>query len=192
MTFDVVVFVNLFCALVGIWAAMYINNKFIRPTALNQLRFSLYELRDRVAILAMEGVVNEDSEEYVTLRDLMNATLKSTKDFKITSFIKMHFDIASDEALQDHVRSIVAKVENEEMPPEFREIVVEYFEINSKVYWRKTRPIRFALTPLIFVVRHASRAWKKLHGMLEYLQKQEEKVARIECYLKFSTAHSHA
>lgn len=192
MTYEVAMFVNLFCSLVSIWAAMHVNSKYIRPALLNDLRFRIYELRDRLAILAMGGTVKENCEEYFILRELMNATLRSTKDFKITAFIRMHFEIATNQALVEQIHAIIAKVENEEMPAPYRKIVVEYFDVHRRVYLRKTRPVRFALTPLVFVVKRLAHIWKKLQSIAEYLIRQQDKVAKIECYFERNTIHSHA
>jgi hypothetical protein len=38
---------------------MVVNSKFLRPALLNKKRFAIYELRDRLAILAMKGVIDE-------------------------------------------------------------------------------------------------------------------------------------
>lgn len=180
MTVNTVVYVNLLVALLSIWAGMYVNSRFIRPTSLNRMRFKLYELRDKLAVLAMKGEVQELSEEYTTLRDLMNSSLASTKDFQITTFIRMHFEIATNEEIQEHVQSIFSKIQKEEMPQEYREIVLRYFEVNRELYRRKTRLLRWALSPLIASFSYAALVLKTQKKLVEYLERQQDKVSTIE------------
>jgi hypothetical protein len=72
----------------------------------------MYELRDRLALLAMKGVVDEKSEEYVTLLRLINNSINSTKDFRITRFMRMHSEIITDKKLRAHIGNILEKVES--------------------------------------------------------------------------------
>lgn len=192
MTYEVAVFVNLFCVLLSTWAAMHVNSKYIRPAKLNALRFQIFELRDRLAILAMSGIVKETSGEYVTLRNLMNVTLRSTKDFKITEFVKLHVEIAENEDLLAQIKAIIAKVENEEMPDPYRKIVVEYFDAQRSIYYRKARVIILPLVALVFVIAPFAHIWSKLQSVTEYLSRQQSKIDKIKLYFEHNTIHSGA
>ena len=112
MTAESMVMVNLFIFLICVWVAMVINSKFLRPAILNRKRFAVYELRDRLAILAMKGVIDQKSEEYITLSRLMNNCLSSTKGFSITHFLRVQSKIITDERLREHLDSILKKIKN--------------------------------------------------------------------------------
>ena len=186
-----IVLTNLLCALVGIWAGMYVNAKFIRPASLNRMRFRLYELRDSLAILAMRGQLEEGSEEYTTLRGLINGSISSTKEFRITTFLRMHFEMAVNEDLQKHVSHILAKVENKEMSEEYRNIVQEYFKVNRALYMRKMRLLRFGLTPLIVGIRSVVSVLKLGRTFMEYLDRQQDKVLKIDDVFNKNSQHLH-
>lgn len=52
-------------------------------------RFELFELRDELSLLAMEGKVDENSKEYMLLIDFINCEIFVIgKGFSITSYIK--------------------------------------------------------------------------------------------------------
>ena len=67
MTVEPIIVFNILITLIALWVAMAVNAKFLQPALLNKKRFAIYELRDRLALLAMRGVVDEMSEEYKTL-----------------------------------------------------------------------------------------------------------------------------
>lgn len=184
MIVEVGILFNLFVTLVCVWAAMVINSKFLRPAVLNKKRFAIYELRDRLAMLAMRGVISEKSEEYLTLLRLMNGSLNSTKDFRITKFIRIQSEIITDKKIQAHLNSILKKIENEKMPKEYRVIVASFFECAREIYEHKTWMLRNLLTPLVLFVTALTRGIKFFAAARDFLAAQRQRINDIELRLE--------
>ena len=180
MIVESTVLVNLLIALGCVGVAMTVNSKFLRPAVLNKKRFALYELRDRLAILAMRGVIDEKSEEYITLLRLMNNSINSTKDFRITRFLKMQSAIITDKKLRAHLDSILEKIRDEKMPDEYRQIVSEFFEAAREIYEHKTWMLRNLLTPLIFLVTILAYGIHTARKAKSFLIYQKERINNIE------------
>jgi hypothetical protein len=180
MIVDNMVLVNLFASLVSVWFAVLINSKFLRPAILNRKRFTLYELRDKLAILAMKDIVLEKSEEYITLQKLINNSLMSTKEFRITRFLKLQSAIVTDKKLRKHLDSILEKIENEEMPSEYREIVSEFFVVAHDIYDHKTWLLRNTITPIILFFLLVSVIIKASKGITKYLENQRGKMIKVK------------
>lgn len=179
---------NLFISLLSVWAAVLVNSKFLRPAILNKKRFTLYELRDRLAILAMKDVVSDTSEEYITLQRLINNSLMSTKEFKITRFLKLQSKIVTDQRLRKHLDSILEKIKNEEMPSEYKEIVSDFFVVASDIYDHKTWLLRNSLTPVILFFTFISVIIKTSKKVSDYLENQRANILRVEEELEANQA----
>jgi hypothetical protein len=180
---------NLFMALVCVWVAMTINSKFLRPAILNKKRFAIYELRDQLALLAMRGVIDEKSEEFVTLLRIMNMTIASTKDFRITRYVKLQSEIIADKQLRAHLESILLKIKSEKMPNEYRVIVSGFFEVALDIYKHKIWMLSNLLAPLIALVTllaHVIKTARKLKG---FLVSQRDKINHIESELRENKIH---
>ncbi|MDX8377270.1 MAG: hypothetical protein R8L53_04530 [Mariprofundales bacterium] len=171
-----IVFFNVFFSAISIWVAMYVNAKYLKPALLNKNRFTLYEIRDKLTILAMKGVVDEESEEYITLLILINNTIASTKSFRITRFLKIQAYIVTNKKLQTHLKSILDKIKSDKMPDEYKELVSHFFDISRTLYARKTKLIRRILSPLIFMMEmiRILKKWRII------LQSQSERITKTE------------
>lgn len=189
MIVDSIILYNLFISLICVWIAMIINSKFLRPAVLNKKRFAIYELRDQLALLAMKGVIEEKSEEYITLIRLMNNSIGSTKDFRITRYIKLQSDVILDKQLRSHLENILAKVQSDKMPHAYRLIVSEFFIVAHDIYEHKIWMLRNLLTPLIFLVTilgHVIKNARKFKGFLIY---QRDRIDNIENQLRQNMSH---
>lgn len=171
---------NISITLVSIWIALYINAQFIRPAIMNKKRFALFSLRDRLLLLAMTGEIQEHSEEYLTLIKLINSTLSSTKNFRITRFIKVHTEIAKDQELKTHLESIAKKIQNYSMPGDYKRIVAEYFSIALNLHKSHTKTLRIILLPMILMVKFLTRFLSSTVKALNYLQYQQKRVKDID------------
>lgn len=189
MTVEPIILFNLFVGLVCVWITMVINSKFLRPAILNEKRFAMYELRDQLALLAMRGVVDEESEEYVTLITLMNNLINSTKDFRMSRYIQRQSAIFMDKELRAHLGSIIEKIESENMPYDYRVIVSRFFEVAYDIYAHKTWMLRKLLSPLIFSVTYLEYFIKKLRKFRDLLVRQRDKINNIESELKENMEH---
>lgn len=180
MTVEAIVLFNLFISVISVWVAMFVSARFLRPAILNKKRFALYELRDRLALLAMKGVIVEDSEEYITLSRLMNGQIKSTKDFRITRFLHNQYQVVTNKKLQAHLESILVKIRNEKMPEQYRSLVVEFFENSKNIYQHKTWLFRALLTPLIKVFTLTSYFIKTTEKIKDGLVSQKIKLKYVD------------
>lgn len=180
---------NLFVGLASVWIAMVVNSKFLRPALLNKKRFAIYELRDRLAILAMKGVIDEGAEEYITLIKLMNRTIASTKGFRITHYLKMQSEIIADKKLRAHLESILEKIKSEKMPNEYRVIVASFFEVSHDIYEHKIWMLRLLLAPLIFTVSLLGDVISVAIKMRKYLVYQRDRINNIEYKLREDMTH---
>jgi hypothetical protein len=167
------VVINVFITVGCIWLLMVLNSRILRPTLLNKKRFKLYQIRDRLAILAMSNVINEDSEEYATLIRLINNTLRSTKEFRITSFIRAHSALATDKKLRQHISNIIKKIENENLPQEYTELVQDYFEVARDIFNHKTwllKNIFFPIFLLVFTILGIVKFFDKVKNSIKAVQ----------------------
>ena len=189
MIVEPIILFNLFTALVCVWIAMIINSKFLRPAILNKKRFAIYELRDQLALLAMKGVIDEKSEEFVTLLKLMNITIASTKDFRITRYVKLQSEIIADKKLRTHLESILLKIKSEKMPNEYRVIVSGFFEVAHDIYKHKIWMLRNLLAPLIVLATLLGHVIKNAMKLKSFLVRQRDKINYIESKLKENRMH---
>ncbi len=173
---ELIIMVNLLISAMSIWAVMVVNAKFLKPALLNQKRFVLYRLRDKLTLLAMRGVVSQESEEYITLLRLINRTIASTKNFRITKFIKIQAEIVTNKKIQDHLDSILRKIENKKMPLAYQKLVSEFFAVSLQLYERRIWFVRKALSPLLMVVKTV-RFFRRAHA---FLKAQSERIESTE------------
>jgi len=101
-----IVLFNLFILLISFWVIMYTNRKYIYITLLNAKRFKLFELRDRLAVLAMRDRIDPESQTYLLLMDMINFFIKSTEDFRITKYIKSVIALERNPAIKEKIVKI--------------------------------------------------------------------------------------
>lgn len=180
MIVEATILFNLLITLYCVWVAMIINSRFLRPSVLNKKRFAIYELRDKLALLAMRGVIEERSEEYVTLLKLMNSSLSSTKEFRITRFMKQQSMILNDKKLREHLDNILEKIRNKKMPKEYQEIVADFFVVAREIYEHKTWLLSYTLMPLILLFTLLAFVIRAARRVRNFLQYQKSRVDNIE------------
>lgn len=149
MTANPEVLLNLLILIVSLWALMILNHKIIKPTRLNEKRFKLYKLRDDLALMATEGKIKENSDEFMILMQMINSALASTKNFEITYFLAQIGRLVRDKKLQRNVENIITRIEREELPAEYKELVQSFFESARDLFEYKTWLIVHIMTPLI-------------------------------------------
>lgn len=140
---------NLIITLISVWAVMIINAKFFRPTRLNKKQLTIYELRNRLYMLAAKGLIDSDSEEYETLLWLMNVSLQPKGNFRISWYVRRQAQIYTDDKLKDHLNNIFGKMKSDEMPHEYRDIAACFFSVAHTIYLSETRLLRLALMPAV-------------------------------------------
>ena len=140
---------NYILTLLAIWLLFKINNRFIRPASWNTYRFKLFEIRDRLALLAMNGKLREDSDEYRKFISLINFSVNETSDYSTSKLIQLGSKLTE-------LNSIVGKLENtvkhNNIQFEFLELFGEYTHTISKMYIVKTRLLRKFYTVFIWLL----------------------------------------
>jgi hypothetical protein len=114
------------------------------------MRFTFFALRDRLAILAMQGHLKEDSSEYETLIILLNKSINITRHFEIVEFLKSMYAVYCDQTLQKRIDAILEHMDHQN--EEYQSILYEYFTTIHSVLTGQTKLLRKTLPGLIYVV----------------------------------------
>jgi hypothetical protein len=153
--------INLFLTLLCLWLFVYLNNKFLRISRINRVRFQLFALRDRLAVLAMKGEIDQSGDEYKTLRHMVNESIKVLDSFSIVSFLKHIVQISQDKELQKRLSKIISSLEGHGNK-DFREIVFQYFKIMRTTFDSHTRFLMKVFLPMIIILVSPIVVWKKM------------------------------
>ncbi len=153
--------INLFLTLLCLWLFVYLNNKFLRISRINGVRFQLFALRDRLALIAMKGDIDQSGDEYKTLRHMVNASIKVLDSFSIVSFLKHSIHISQDKELQKRLNKIIYSLEKHGNK-DFREIVFQYFKIMITTFDSHTRFLMKVFLPMVIVLMTPFVVWKKI------------------------------
>lgn len=143
--------VNALIIMVCFWIILHLNSHFIQPALWNKRRFKLFELRDRLAILAMQGRIDETSMEYITLIDLLNAAVNETRHFEVVNFLRFLYKLKNDSCLQSKIDKILDTIDVPDI--RFRTIIFEYFDVMHSILHTKTRILNVCLAAILTVVQ---------------------------------------
>lgn len=141
---------NLIIVLLCLWIVLFISNKFIRPALWNQNRFKLFELRDRLGILAMKDEIDQHCDEYNNLMLLLNHSIVEIRHFELTEFIRFVTIINRNDIKENNINSVLGNVKNQ--PIEYKNIFKEYLDILCSIFKKKLRLLFFLLPLLISVL----------------------------------------
>ena len=153
--------INLFLTLLCLWLFVYLNNKFLKVTRINRVRFQLFALRDRLAVLAMKSDIDKSGDEYKTLRHMVNESIKVLDSFSIVTFLKHYIHISQDKELQKRLNKIIGSLEGH-CNQDFREIVFQYFKIMKTTFEGHTRFLMKVFLPIVIVLMTPFVVWKKM------------------------------
>ncbi len=140
--------VNFLIASISIWLIVIINNNYLQPALKNRYRFKLYKLRDELSVLAMKGELNENSEEYFTLIELLNSAIRATGSFKVTDFLRFVFRLHRDEEVRRKIESIKTNL-SRTSNPEYCRIARDFFLIMHDILSSDTRILRQVFFPVL-------------------------------------------
>lgn len=140
--------VNFLIAGISIWLIVAINNKYLQPALKNRYRFRIFRLRDELSVLAMGGELNENSEEYTTMIELINAAIRATGSFKVTDFLRFTFYLYKDEEVRKRIESIERKL-NKTSNQEYCRIARDFFRTLHEMLHSDTRILRRVFLPLL-------------------------------------------
>lgn len=167
---------NLFVTGVCIWVVLLINFRCFQPALKNKQRFKLYRLRDRLSVLAMKGDIDEMSEEYMTLLELINSSIRATSTFKVTDFLRFVAYLEGNKRVKESVLNIRARLEGDGNS-EYCGIAGEYFYAMREILYSDTRVLRHALIPIYLFVA-------SLLAILRLTEKPKEKLEHKKMILR--------
>ena len=143
--------INLLVVTVSMWIIFVVNYKFIQPALKNKQRFKLYKLRDELSVLAMKGILDERSDEYLTLMSIQNSTIRATGSFAVTDFLKFLFHFHKDEEMQKRLSAVMEKLDKTDNA-EYCRIASDSFNVMHSIMRRDTRVLRYALFPILVLL----------------------------------------
>lgn len=139
---------NLFVFLITLWIFMVIYNRYFLPAKFDKHRFKLFELRDRLALMAMKKSIDIKSEEYIYLISLINVSITVFEDFRIVdsilNFVKYNSNLAKS-------KKILNKIHNHSC--ELKDIAYEFYETLGKMLYFKTAILYFFVFMLYEIVK---------------------------------------
>ncbi len=155
--------------------------KLYNEIMLDKYRFRYFSLRDRLALMVINGDLEEDSWEYKKIVDTLNYHIKSVETMSIDHIVSMIAKYHTSPEEQRTVRIIEKRVKNEAI----LQLMVEFFSVTRQVLWRNSRTQiralkyvvgksqrrqrRVATVPEIGVMRNSKAALKRIDGSLESL-----------------------
>lgn len=153
--------INLLLTLLCIWLFMFLNNKFLKVARTNKIRYQLFALRDELAILAMKGAITPEGMEYLTLRDMINGSIKALGSFSIVRFVRFSVSLYRDQDLQKRLDKILVSLARHENR-EFRDIVFKYFNIMHTTFGKNIRLFMRVLLPIMMVIAFPLKVLKNM------------------------------
>lgn len=173
--------VNVLATFLFWWGAMFLYDKFLRPALLNNTRFKLFSLRDRLALLAMEGHISPNAAEYKHLMLLMNKSIKEFEDFSVTKYIRF----LSKSLYANNQTKEFVKIIRSNNDPEFKAVVSDFCDLIQAVFNRQTLLFRYTLVPLVKLVVNNFKFLLRINKTLsELIVSRTMKVQEIETNLE--------
>lgn len=142
---------NLLVVTVSVWIIFVVNYKFIQPALKNRQRFKLYKLRDELSILAMQGVLDEHSDEYLTLMEVQNASISASRSFMVTDFLRFLLRFHKDKEMQKRISVVMDNLDKTDNA-EYCRIASDSFNVMHSIMRRDTRVLRYAFFPVLVLL----------------------------------------
>ncbi len=142
---------NVALSIVCLWLFLWLNHFYFRPAKVNSYRFELFALRDKLAILAMKGQVDEKDKDYRLLINLLNTSISVMADFSIFHYLRVMYEITHNQKTQDDIKRMSKNLRNHNNA-EFSNIARQYFDISHRVFHSNTRLLRWSVIPVLSVV----------------------------------------
>ncbi|MBF0625271.1 MAG: hypothetical protein HQL82_10760 [Magnetococcales bacterium] len=151
-----------------LWFLARVNAEFRQPAQRDATRFKLYGLRDRLALAAMEGRLDEQSPDYRLMIGFMNRVIHTTGQFKLMTMVRDLRVATSDPERQQRVKAFLSRTMDGNA--EFKSIFQEFVQITHQHLERELRGGRRVLfLPLLAIgsllaMLHVTR---RLHDALQ-------------------------
>lgn len=142
--------INLVISFVGLWIIMVVYNRYIVKARFDKYRYKFFELRDRLALMAMKDAIAVKSKEYIFLMKFINYSITGFEDFKIVDFIKVLMSVKEKEE-REFITSITESIHNHSS--ELREIAFEFYGTLLKaIQFKKIKRVLFTLSILSWIL----------------------------------------
>lgn len=145
---DTVIVLNLMFTLATGWGLLWLNGTVWQQTKFNKYRFRLFELRDRLTLLVMEGQIKEGSPEHRSLLRLLNGAVQSTGTFEVTQFLRFIAHWANDAEDQNEFTQVLANMKAHPHP-EYQKIVLGALELARHMIGKDTWLLFNIIHPLL-------------------------------------------
>jgi len=143
--------INLLIVTASVWVIFVVNYKFIQPTLKNKQRFKLYKLRDELSVLAMQGILDERSDEYTALIGVQNSAICASGSFKVTDYLRFLLHFHKDREMKEKLATVLGNLSNMDNF-EYCRIARDSFDVMHKIMRRDTRVLRIALFPVLLIL----------------------------------------
>lgn len=117
-----------------------VDHYFLQPALRSKSRFRLFRLRDELSLLAMKGDVDESSQEYILLMTMINNSIRASKSFRVTVFVRHVVQFARDKQINNDIKKI-SSIINGSDHAEYCRIASDYFETMHKLLDADTRSL---------------------------------------------------
>lgn len=169
--------INLFISFVGLWIIMVVYNQYIIKVRFDEYRYKFFELRDRLALMAMKGAIDVESKEYTFLMELINYSITGFEDFKIVDFIKGLMSVKEKEETEVIV-SITEKISNHSS--ELKEIAFEFYGTLLKAIQFKIKAVLFLMLILYWILNTLKICLTQVCKLNEYRISVSNKLDHLE------------
>jgi len=143
-------FLNILLSILCVWLIMYLNTNYLKIARLSKVRFKLFNLRDDLAILAMQGNVESNCVEYRTLMDLLNGSISILEKFSIINFLRYLVTMHKDKNIQRKIEQVMQSLGHKNN--DYKAIVHKFFEIMHQMLDKHTRFFRVVIFPILLFI----------------------------------------
>ncbi|MCF6284973.1 MAG: hypothetical protein L3K26_07270 [Candidatus Hydrogenedentes bacterium] len=115
---------------------LYVHQKFYLDARVMELRFKAFALRDRLSMLAVKGVLSEETREYLFLQEKINVLIYGCEHLSMRILVRAIKDTRSEESkasYEELSKDIRKRPEVLEIYVETLECLLAAFYINSLI-----------------------------------------------------------
>jgi len=147
---------------------------------LDKYRFSYFALRDRLALLVMQGKLDEESWEYEKIVNAINFHIQATERVSIHKIIAILVAYHTSPEEERKVKAMLKRTDNQDVV----KIMIDYFDTTASLLKRNSRMQMWFIKTLIAHGR-AARS-KKLHPIVDH----QEAYNKVSSYKESFQQHA--
>ena len=178
---------NFLIFLVSSLTISFVDARFLQPALKSRSRFSLLRLRDELSLLAMSGEIQEDSKEYMLLMSMINSSIRASRSFRVTVFVKHVVQFVRDDRIKADI-SKISSIVNGSDHREYCRIATEYFATMHKLLDADTRMLRLLLGLLPLPAHSTNRLVKPMLKKRTLIRQTERALDHMSVQFKHPCA----